>query len=77
MEKSVKKVNSYNVYNENDRRNGVVPVMYYAIADSEDRVRELAVESGIALDGLTIELERENVRTELGRPYSERIEEAF
>lgn len=66
----MKKVNHYNIYDENDRYHGSVAVLYTAIASSEEEVRELAEEKGIDLTGLTIDLERCNVKDELGRPYS-------
>ncbi|WP_281514176.1 hypothetical protein [Phocaeicola sartorii] len=38
---------------------------------------ELAKEAGIDMDGLSIELERSNVKDQLGRPLSSRIEDAL
>lgn len=67
-------MNSYNIYDENDRYNGIVNVMYHAIARDEEQVRELASEAGYDLSGLTIELERTNVKDELRRPYPAKIE---
>lgn len=58
------KMNSYNIFDENEYQT----ILYHAIARDEDHVRELAGQSGINLDGLTIDLERSNVRDELGRP---------
>jgi hypothetical protein len=69
----MKKVNSYNIY---DSERGDT-ILYHAIAESEDRVRELAEENDISLEGLTIELSTENVRNEMGRPYSDQIEAAL
>ena len=43
----------------------------------EEQVKELAEQSGIDISELTIELERINVKDELGRPYSARIEDAL
>lgn len=71
-QKIMKKVNSYNIYDENHYGT----VLYHAIASDEDEVKELAQESGIDIEGLTIDLERCNVKDELGRPYSPRIEDA-
>lgn len=67
-------MNSYNIYDENDRHQGIVNVMYHAIAHDEKQVRELASEAGYDLAGLTIDIERENVKDELRRPYSAKIE---
>lgn len=52
-------------------------VFYHAIANSEERVRELAKENNFNIEGMEIELERENVKNQLGRDYSERIEDAL
>ena len=52
-------------------------ILYHAIARDEDQVRELAEEASIDISGLTIDLERVNVKNELGRPYPARIEDAI
>lgn len=66
----MKIVNSYNLVDENYYDT----VCYHAIASNEEEVRELAEEAGFDIEGLTIQLERKNVKNELGRPYSPRIE---
>lgn len=66
-------MNSYNIYDEEHYST----ILYHAIARDEEHVRELAEEAGINLEGLTIDLERNNVKDELGRPYSARIEDAI
>ena len=66
------KVNSYNVFDENEYST----ILFHAIAESEDEVRELAEEQGISLEGCTIEMERANVKDQLGRPFGKRIEDA-
>lgn len=43
----------------------------------KDQVMELAKEAGIDMDGLSIELERSNVKDQLGKPLSARIEDAL
>ena len=48
-----------------------------AIAQDEEQVRELASEAGIDLTGLTIDLERENVKDDLGRPQKACIIDAL
>lgn len=62
-------MNSYNIYNEEMRINGAVSVLYHAIAEDENHVRELAKEKGYDIEGLTIELERINVKDQLNRPF--------
>lgn len=65
-----------NTYNMFDKEN-CSTILYHAIARDEEQVRELALEAGINLDGLTIELERKNVRDELGRNYNPSIKDAL
>lgn len=52
-------------------------VFFHAIAESEDQVRELAAQAGYDIEGMDIELERMNVRDELGREYTAKIEDAL
>lgn len=52
-------------------------IFYHAIAESEEQAVELAQGAGFDIEGMEIELERMNVRDELGRPYSPRIEECL
>jgi hypothetical protein len=52
-------------------------VFFHVIAESEEQVRELAVQAGYDIEGMDIELERMNVRDELGREYTARIEGAL
>lgn len=65
-------MNSYNIFDEEH----IDTILYHAIARDEDQVRELAEEASIDISGLTIDLERVNVKNELGRPYPARIEDA-
>ncbi len=51
-------MNSYNIYEKNNE----ATILYHAIARDEDQVMELAKEAGIDMDGLSIELERSNVK---------------
>lgn len=60
-------MNTYNF-----QQNGCV--FYHAIASSEERAIELAINAGYDIEDLEIELERENVRDELGIPYKEGIQ---
>ena len=52
-------------------------VFYHAIAESEEQAVELAQGAGFDIEGMEIELERMNVRDELGSPYSPKIEECL
>ena len=63
-------MNSYNIY----KKNNEATILYHAIARDEDQVME---EAGIDMDGLSIELERSNVKDQLGKPLSARIEDAL
>lgn len=65
-----------NAYNIIDVNHGGT-VLYHAIARDEEQVKELAGESNIDLTGMTIELEKLNVRDELDRNYPAKIEDAL
>lgn len=52
-------------------------VFYHVIAESEEQCYALAEGAGYDVSGMELELERTNVRDELGNPYSPRIEEAM
>lgn len=52
-------------------------VFYHAIATSEEQAIQLANEAGYNIEGMDIELERMNVRDELGREYQPKIEDAL
>lgn len=52
-------------------------VFFHAIAESEEQVRELAAQAGYDIEGMDIELERMNVRDELGKEYTAKIEDAL
>lgn len=66
-------MNSYNIYEKNNE----ATILYHAIARDEDQVMELAKEAGIDMDGLSTELERSNVKDQLGKTLSARIEDAL
>lgn len=51
-------------------------VLYHAIAMNEEQVIELAEQSGIDLKDVIIELDRSNVKDQLGKHYTARIEGA-
>lgn len=59
-------MNAYNIFDENHYDT----ILYHAVAKDEDQVKELAKEKGIDLEGLEIELERTNVKDQLGRDFN-------
>ena len=66
-------MNAYNIFDENHFET----ILYHAVAKDEDQVKELAKEKGIDLEGLEIELERTNVKDQLGRDFNPYIEDAL
>lgn len=66
-------MNSYNIYEKNNE----ATILYHAIARDEDQVMDLAKEAEIDMAGLSIELERSNVKDRLGKPLPARIEDAL
>lgn len=68
----MKAINSYVVYDEQLPQE----ILYYAVAYDEDHVKELAEEAGYDIEDMVIELERTNVKDQLGWPCSPRIEDA-
>ena len=64
------KVNAYNFVEKGC-------VFYHVIAESEEQCYSLAEGAGIDVTGMELELERMNVRDELGRPYLPKIEDAL
>lgn len=66
-------MNAYNIFDENHYET----ILYHAVAKDEDQVEELAKEKGIDLEGLEIELERTNVKDQLGRDFNPYIEDAL
>lgn len=66
-------MNAYNIFDENHYET----ILYHAVARDEDQVKELAKEKGIDLEGLEIELERTNVKDQLGRDFNPYIEDAL
>lgn len=65
-------MNSYNIFDEKHYST----ILYHAIANDEDQVKKLAKDAGVNLDGMIIEIEKENVKDELGRSYTAKIEDA-
>jgi electron transfer flavoprotein alpha subunit len=66
-------MNTYNLFNEKEPS----CILFHAIARDKDHVSELAHEAGIDISTLTIELERQNVKDQLGRSYKPKIEDAL
>lgn len=66
-------MNTYNIYDKNNYST----ILFHAIAESEDEVNELAREGSIDLTGLTIELERKNVKDQMGNNYNPSISDAI
>lgn len=66
----MKKVNAYNFLEKGC-------VFYHAIATSEEHAVLLAKQEGFDIEGMEVELEKENVRDEMGNPYECRIEDAI
>lgn len=52
-------------------------ILYHAIASDEQQVRELAEANEIDLTDMIIVMERSNIKDELGKPYSAKIEDAL
>lgn len=66
----MKSVNAYNFSEKGC-------VFYHAIATSAEHAVYLAIQEGFDVVGMEIELERENVRDEMGNPYECKIEDAI
>ena len=66
----MKSVNAYNFSEKGC-------VFYHAIATSEEHAVSLAKQEGFDIEGMEVELEKENVRDEMGNPFECRIEDAI
>ena len=66
-------MNTYNI----SKNGNESTILYHSIAEDEQQVRELAEEKGINLNNMTIELERKDVRNQLGKSYAAVIEDAL
>lgn len=69
----MKTMNSYIIFENGNEST----ILYHSIAEDEQQVRELAEEKGINLNNMTIELERMDVRNQLGKSYAAVIEDAL
>ena len=52
-------------------------MFYHAIAEDHEQAVLLALQAGFDVVGMDIELEKEDVRDEMGNPYECRIEDAL
>jgi hypothetical protein len=66
-------MNTYNLFDSNDPST----ILYHAIAENEEQVKKLAQDNGFNITGLQIDLERKNVKSELGKGYSPSISNAL
>lgn len=66
-------MNSYNIFEEKHFQT----ILYHAVAENEEHVRELAKQAKIDLSDLVIELERTNVKDQLGKPFKPYIKDAL
>ena len=66
-------MNTYNIFDNGNEST----ILYHSIAEDEQQVRELAEEKGINLNNMAIELERTDVRNQLGKSYAAVIEDAL
>lgn len=66
-------VNAYVIFDESEP----ATILYHSLASSVDEVIELARDASIDIEGLTIEIERTNVRDQLRRPYDPHIKSAL
>lgn len=66
----MKKVNAYNFSEKGC-------VFYHAIAEDHEQAVLLALQAGFDVVGMDIELEKEDVRDEMGNLYECRIEDAL
>ena len=64
---------SVNAYNFSEKGS----VFYHAIAEDHEQAVLLALQAGFDVVGMDIELEKEDVRDEMGNPYECRIEDAL
>lgn len=65
-------INSYWAYTEEYR--GSRTAMYSGFAQSEKRFIELCEAAEFDLEGLELELEQQNVKDDLGRPFLEGVQ---
>lgn len=66
-------MNTYDIFDPEHENT----TLYHAIARDENHVRELAEDAGFQIEGLSIDLIRANVKDQMGRPYTPRIESAL
>lgn len=66
-------MNSYNIFSKNESGT----ILFHAIAESDEHVNELAKENNMNLTGLTINLEKNNVKNEIGKSLRPEIRESI
>lgn len=66
-------MNSYNIFEEENYST----ILYHAIARDQEQVIELAEAADYNIAGMTVELERKNVKDELGCEYKPTISDAL
>jgi len=66
-------MNTYNIFEQENEST----ILYHAIARDENHVRELAEDAGFQIEGLSIDPIRANIKDQMGRPYTPRIESAL
>ena len=64
-----KETNSYNVFNKNN----YTWVVYHVIASSPEEVIEMLEEQGFDTEYLDVELDKRNVKDEMGRSFAKKI----
>ena len=55
-------MNTYNIFEEENYST----ILFHAVAEKENQVKELAEQEGFKIEGMTIELIRSNVKNEMG-----------
>jgi hypothetical protein len=66
-------MNSYNIFDSTEPST----ILFNAIAKDHAHVEQLAQEAGIDITGYSIELERVNVKNQLGKPFEPSIKDAL
>ena len=66
-------MNSYNIFDSTEP----ATILFHAIAKDRAHVEQLAQDAGIDITGYTIELERMNVKNQMGKPFEASIKDAL
>ena len=62
-------MNTYNIFEKENSST----ILFHAIAENESQIKNLAEQKGFEIEGMTIELERSNIKTEMGKLYQPSI----